>query len=359
MRFTTCLSFAAQLRLPPSLALKGRETCLINAVAVQVSTGRHSCGQPTNQELSVYGETPRRRAGFQLNCSHEMARDLEDVMVNETETQRFNEAYRKFERGDRAGALAELRELSRVITDPWYKTALLYHEALFLVEMNDVSTAKQCLDAFKEAFGSLGGAPSDGCQDDLPHNLAVMAGYTEMRVLLAEKREAEALEVVEKLLSRSPQQLSIEGFREISDEIKTHHGMLLADCGRWKEARPLLETASPPENWKGTLSYYLGHCYYESQEYKRAESKLKEALNSGLACNWEEKARYVLGLVEYHLGNIGAANQQFKLSMQLANPAHPWGEKIWEWLEETSRALGGYDEADQYRKRRLLDSTVN
>jgi tetratricopeptide (TPR) repeat protein len=272
--------------------------------------------------------------------------------MNEPETQRFNEACRKFEAGNRAEALQELRSLARSLGDPLDKAALLYHEVLFLVDMQEIAEARQRLESLKSMLASLGEPPRDGYQDELPRNLAVMLGYTEMKVLLAEQNETKALQTLEELFARYPKQLSIPGFRQIHDELVTYRGFFLADAGRWTEARPFLENASPPEAWKNVLCYYLGHCYYVFSEYQRAESKLVEALDLGLAGDWECKARYVLGIVEYHLGNIEDAKDQFTQYLRRENPESLNNPKVWEWLEAVSVALGEYEEAEKYRKRR-------
>jgi tetratricopeptide (TPR) repeat protein len=281
--------------------------------------------------------------------------------MNDPETQRFNDAYRKFEAGNRTEALLELRSLAPGLVDPWDKAVLLYHEVLFLVDMHEIPEARQRLEGLKLLLASLGKPSVDGYQDELPRNLAVMFGYTEFKVLLAEKNQTKALQTLEELLSRYPKRLSTPGFHEILDELGTYRGFLMADADRWVEARPFLENASPPESWKSVLCYYLGHCYYFFHEYEHAESKLVEALGLGLTGDWECKARYVLGIVEYHLGDFKEAKNQFTLYLRKENPEALGKTKIWEWLEELSVVLGEYEEAEKYRKRRdpQTDSTVN
>lgn len=273
--------------------------------------------------------------------------------MNESQTERFNAIYRKLAEGNRAEALRELRELARALDEPWSKTALLYHEALFLLEMARVTEARQSLENFKTALGSIAAPPLDGYEDDLAHNLAVMGAYTEVRVLLAEHKEERALKVLEDLLLRYPKQLSIPGFREILVQIKIYHGMLLADVDRWKEARSVLEDAFPPEVWRSVVSYYLGHCYYVFHEYERAAAKLRQALDLGLTDHWEGRAHYILGLVEYHLGNPKAAKREFELFLKTAEPEYLSTTKIWEWLEATAEALGLYNEAIEYHEQSL------
>lgn len=76
--------------------------------------------------------------------------------MNEIESARLNESYRKFADGDQVEALHELQGLAGAITEPWSKSALLYHETLFLVEMGRISEARRCLEEFKRALTPLG-----------------------------------------------------------------------------------------------------------------------------------------------------------------------------------------------------------
>jgi tetratricopeptide (TPR) repeat protein len=281
--------------------------------------------------------------------------------MEDTITKHLNEMYRKFEGGKQAQALQELREFSQTLHDPWDKTEFLYHETLWLLELSDVKSARGKLGELKANVSALTTPPEDSYEIVLPLSLTVMTGYAELKVLLAEKNESEALNLVEWLLSRYPKQLSTPDFKVLFDEIKTHQGFLLANAERWTEARPILETAVFPREWRNVICYYLGYCYYEFREYERARSKLMEALSLGLIDSWARKAHYLAGIVEYHLGDIIAAKMQFELCVKTASSEYLATTKIREWLEVTSRVLGEYDEAEKYRKRRgnPTDSTVN
>jgi hypothetical protein len=175
--------------------------------------------------------------------------------MNKSENQQFETTYRKFETGSRVEALRELRELASKLKDPSDRLTLLYNEILFLLEMNKVLEARLRLATLGTVVATLGELPPDSSRDDAPTNLAVMVRYTELRVLFAEGNEPEALRVLEGLLGRYPKQLSIPGFRRILNEIETHHGLLLADAGRWPEAKPALERASPPVQWRSVVCW--------------------------------------------------------------------------------------------------------
>jgi len=277
--------------------------------------------------------------------------------MNQSEALRVTEAYRQFEAGECIKAVKGLREFADRIDDPWTKAELLYHQIIFLAQVDDAVHARSCFNELERAVGLL--LPEvvlDTSDDTPPANLAVMVRYAEMKTLLAERSQVQALEVLEYLVSQYPAQLSGPG-TEILNDIDLHHGFLLADAGRWRQAKPFLEKAHPPEAWKSVVCYYVGHCHYEFREYECAKQKLMEALHVGLSGDWEGGAHYVLGLVEYHLGEMKAAKEQFELCVKTADPRYLGASRIWEWLEAASRALGMEEDADKYRRLHAASET--
>jgi len=274
-------------------------------------------------------------------------------MLNEIDTQRFNEVYSRFEAGEYSRALQGLRDLAGGIVDPWDKTELLYHEAMFLLEMRKIAEARQRVADLNEALESLVKTPSDGDEYDVRVSLPVMARHADLKVAIKEGKTLEALQLIEDLITRYPKQLSLPQFRTMFDEVKMLRGVILADAGRWKEAKPFLEDATPPEVWRNFHRYYLGHCYYELGEYRLAREKLTDALDLGLPSSWEAKAHYILGLVEYGLSDMDAAKRHFELCVKSPGQKYLDIAEIWEGLEMTSRALGLHAEAENYRRLRV------
>ncbi len=273
-------------------------------------------------------------------------------MLSETDTKRFNRACSKFEAGEYSQALQELRDLAKGILEPMDKAALLYHETLFLEEMSRIPEARLSLEELKRIIAAIVESPSDREEFNVRATLSVMFQHAELRVTVAEGKEVEALALTEDLLSRYPKQLRIAECLTIFNEVKTLRGILLADVGRWAEARPFLEQATPPDAWSSHILYYLGHCYYEFQEYGRARDKLVEALNRGVPGRWQGMAHYVLGLVYYHLSDLKAAKCQFELCLKTADPTYLDKTNIWEWLEATSRGLGLEEDVEKYKRMR-------
>jgi hypothetical protein len=141
--------------------------------------------------------------------------------------------------------LQELRELAKQTSDPWQKAELHSHEVIFLIELDEIAVARQRVDELDKDVRSLISQPVDGYEYDLKICLPLEVGYLEVRVAYAERRAHEALGLLDELVSRYPQQLSIPEFLEINHQLGTLRGFLLGDLGRWEEAEPQLESASP------------------------------------------------------------------------------------------------------------------
>ena len=263
----------------------------------------------------------------------------------------FEEVCRKFEAHHDAQALQELRDLFSRVDDPWDMAWLNYQEILFLVDMGNAPDARQRLEDLKRTLASRVDlkAPSDVGELNPHITLPMLHRHAEIRVAIAEGKEGEALKLIEDLEARYPKQLALPEFKALREDVATIRGFLLANAGRWDDARLCLENVTPLEERKGQHSYYLGRCYHESKQYERAKNKLIEALAAGLEPPTDGAAHYILGLVQYRLSDMEAAKAQFELSLKTADPAY-LGTEIWGWLEATSRALGLQTEAENYRK---------
>lgn len=278
-----------------------------------------------------------------------------DPIMNPTNARRFDGAYKKYEDGNCSQALQELRELAKDLSNPWEKAEVDAHEVIFLVEMDEITAARQRVEELNKTVGSLISKPVDGYEYDLEISLPVMARYLEIRVAAAERRAHEALSLLDELVSRYPKQLSIPEFRDISHQLRSLRGFLLGDLGRWEEAEPQLESASPPDKWRSTYCYYLGRCEFELKKYRKAKEKFREAISLGLTSPLENEAHYTLGITEYYLSDMRAAKYQFEFCAKAADKREIDMARLWEWLEATSMALGQLDEGENYHKL-MIDS---
>lgn len=274
----------------------------------------------------------------------------QDSVLSATESQRFNDLYNKFNEGHFPEALGELKQLMKEVSHPWAKVALLYHEALFLLEMRETSDARDRLEDFKRALASQGAPPDDSFVDDLPLNLAVMALYTEVRVLYMEGERPRALEALDELNSRYPKQLSVPGFEQTRNDLEALRGMLLSEAHRWTEARPYLEKASERPQWHEFILWHLGHCHYGVGEYELARETLLQALKTSLPPKWASAVHDILGRTEFHLGNMESAKRHFEEYVRSADPKRVAESRTFEWLEKTCAAKGLHDESERYRE---------
>lgn len=276
--------------------------------------------------------------------------------MDERESQLFEEACHKRDAGRDADALQDLRALIRSVTDPADRAGLLYHEVLWLIDLEDASMAKERVEELKRLVATIAASSPDSSQIEASISLKVMSLFADAKVLLAENQEAKALPVLDALVSNYPKQLALPNFREILAEAQVDRGFILADQEKWGEARAALESVAPLEEQKSLTAYYLGHCYYMLKDYRTARDRLTEALRLGLSQKWEGRAHYMLGLTNYHFNRMEEAKDEFDLCVKTAEPEYLGTTKIWEWLEATSRALGLEREAEKYRQCRTASS---
>lgn len=259
--------------------------------------------------------------------------------MDEREAQLFEEAYHKREAGRHADALRDLRALILSVTDPADKAGLLYHEVLWLADLDDAPMARKRVEELKRLVAAIAGSSSDSPQLEVPISLKVMALFADAKVLLTENDETKALRVLDTLVSDYPKQLTLPNLRKTMAEAQVVRGFILADQAKWEEARAALESVTPLEEQKGLAAYYLGHCYYMLKDYPTARASLTEASRLGLSRKWEGRVHYMLGLTNYHLNRMKEAKDEFELCIKTAEPEYLRTTKIDEWLEATSGAL--------------------
>ena len=256
-------------------------------------------------------------------------------------------------------ALRIVRDLIRETPDGFERFFLFYYEMCWLLEMGAVVEARNKLNDIQTQMSYIDGLgsqvpiePQDSDQEDLGAGSAVVFRFAEAKLLIKEGNEPLALSVLEDLMSRYPRQLSQRIFDQLRREAEMHAGLLLANADRWLEAGVFLERAVPPKHYKPIWSYYLGQYYCTVRNYRRAAKLLKESITSNMPPKWQSRARYMLGLSEYHLAHVKEAKRNFEFCVQTADTEYIRKNNIWGWLEKTSRDLGLMDEAERHRKMR-------
>jgi tetratricopeptide (TPR) repeat protein len=272
-------------------------------------------------------------------------------MMTADQTRLFEQACAIWEAGERTAAVRLVREVSETVADAEDRAGLLYHEVIWLLALPDLRRARAQLDVFKVLVRSITTVPSDSDQLSPGVTLTVMACFAEAKVLIDEGRGIEALRIFEDLESQYPNQISLPPFDDIRSQMPILRGMILANLNKWSDARPLLEKSPSPPGWEGLVAYYLGHLYYESNEFPASRQKLREAIGLHMERKWESRAHYILGLTEYQLSNMIGAKKEFELCAGMADPEYLETTNIWNYLESVSEALGEYVDAKEWRKR--------
>jgi tetratricopeptide (TPR) repeat protein len=259
--------------------------------------------------------------------------------MSDSELQRFQDASTLYSSGRREEAIQELHELARTTLGTADRAGVLYHEVLWLLEVGRISQAREQFNEMKKEMLCVEGTSLDSQGPDLAVSLNVMTHFAEAKLLIAEGNEPQASTVLEKLASRWPNQLSSPNFGEISNEVRVLRGVLLADSGRWQEARSFLESASAPSGWDGFLDFYRGRSYYETSDFAKAKQWFLEALKFKMPPKWEAWTRYMLGRVQYHFSDFSSAKLEFEETLRIADSEFVAKMKVLEWLESTLNAL--------------------
>jgi tetratricopeptide (TPR) repeat protein len=113
-------------------------------------------------------------------------------------------------------------------------------------------------------------------------------------------------------LKESPSRYSYEG-------LQIRRAFILADLGRWKEALPILEGITSPQEYREGVAFYLGHCYVSGKEYKKAKPYLVEALKLGLPPSLEYRAHNELGIVYFALGGYAQVKIELRKRSKVQN----------------------------------------
>lgn len=253
--------------------------------------------------------------------------------------------------GKYAQAYEAFRVLGDETTDRVDKAGILLHAAKTLKLQEKYIAAEDQLRAARELVTDyLGPSPSS---DERIAHLEIYLDYEDADLSWKQGKNKEALAKFESSLKRYEGRLREPDFAGFYELTQTCRAFILADLGRWKEAMPVLEEARsfPEPEYKEGITFYLGHCYLSAGEVEKAEELLAEALKLGLPESLEFRAHCELGMVYNKRRDYAKAKQEFEKCVATADSKYIQHSRIWEWLQDTCRALGLRAEAEDYARR--------
>jgi tetratricopeptide (TPR) repeat protein len=264
--------------------------------------------------------------------------------------QRFQNACRLRDEGKLFEASNEFVQIAEMAADPLDKAGALLYAANTLVMSGQCEAATTKLNAARALMEDYPKA----ARDERFAALELFLDFEDANLfwLRAENPEA-VLRKFEAWLKKYTLPSNDPRAREFYAGIQTRRAFLLADLGRWKEALPILEGITSPQEYKEGIAFYLGHCYVSAHEYKKAKPYLVEALKLGLPLNLEYRAHNELGIVHLALGGYAQAKIEFEKTLQSADPTYLKGSEILKRLEICCRQLGLKVEAEHYARMRL------
>jgi tetratricopeptide (TPR) repeat protein len=167
-------------------------------------------------------------------------------------------------------------------------------------------------------------------------------------VFEAERKDEEALAALSAILKKYRSHIHDESVHTLYNTTRTRYAFLLADLGRYQEARPILESLSEPKTPQNL--FYLGYSYLEKPTYIDAERLLSEALELGLPTHLDYRAHCALGMACYELGDYERARIELERGAEKADAVYLKRAEIWKWLEYTCLSLGLKEDAERYAR---------
>ncbi len=164
-------------------------------------------------------------------------------------------------------------------------------------------------------------------------------------------RYEEALAKFSAVLTAHSAQLRTGEFRFLYEDIQTRRAFLSVTQGKFRDAVPLLNESlafEVSETVKSELFASLGLCYSEMDDFDSARSHLLEAIRLGLVGDWNWRAHYCLGLIDYHTDMFEDAKREFQQCEQFAATYAIPLLDLYGWLAVTCTNLGEISESARY-----------
>jgi tetratricopeptide (TPR) repeat protein len=259
--------------------------------------------------------------------------------------QAFEDAIKLCYSAKPADGIRSLHKLAGSVALPADKVGIGYHEVLWLVELRRLPEARQ---RFFEIQSQLLSIDRVVDLDDrqLVTTLTVMLSFVEAKLLIEEGDKVSSLKILDHLSTNALSAPSTPAFEKMRNEVQTLRGFLLVDAGRYRDALPILESASPPPNWEALVSHYRARCYYELSDCEKAKPLLMEALRLETSAKWQARSHYFLGRIYYANREYSDAKTQFEQSLKFGDPVFARESKAFEWLESANQAFAASPDKD-------------
>jgi tetratricopeptide (TPR) repeat protein len=254
--------------------------------------------------------------------------------------ERFQKAMALRDSGREEEAIRELRAMAEESSDPDEKAAHIFAEGVCLLRLGRLDEARKCNRRAADVSVSRGmRARTDSCE-------AVI--YWE------ERKFKESFGVLDKMLKEYSDLLSTPDFRDLYEMVHQRRAILLAEFGRQREARPLLEEALSFQldaDDKAQLLYYLGVALYTLGDKLGAKARFLEAQQDRPDDYASVSSRFYLGVIYSEEGAYGKALHEFEWVEPRVSLTGIPKDRIYGWLARTYRMTGNTSAAERYEKR--------
>jgi tetratricopeptide (TPR) repeat protein len=218
-----------------------------------------------------------------------------------------------------------------------------------LVAAGEYELAKKELEHVKVLMATCLETGANPNQDDMIR-IAIGIKFEEANLISLAGRAKEATEGYAALLEEYETSLKHHNLHDLRDAIVGERAFLLVDLGVIEQTLPTLEKLEPGHSRNAVLLFYLGYCYVMVKEYRKARTKLKDALAVGLPPHLDFRAHCSLDIAYYFEADYANAKIELEIGAKTASERYLKEARIWKWLEGSCTGLGQTIEAERYRK---------
>jgi len=257
--------------------------------------------------------------------------------------ERFQKAMALRDSGREEEAIRELRAMADEAddpNDPDEKAAFIYGEAVCLLRLGRLDEARKVNRRAADV------SVSDG--------MRARTDFNEAFICWEERKFKKSFGLLNKMLQEYSELLSTPDFRDLYEMVHQRRAILLAEFGRQREARPLLEEALSFQldaDDKAQLLYYLGVALYTLGDKLGAKARFLEAQQDRPDDYASVSSRFYLGVIYSEEGAYGKALHEFEWVEPRVSLTGIPKDRIYGWLARTYRMTGNTSAAERYEKR--------
>jgi tetratricopeptide (TPR) repeat protein len=232
-------------------------------------------------------------------------------------------------------SMAGLAELIDEDADSLNKALVLMEIANGLRQLRRPSDARRKLSEACELLGPT-------------HEYYPRAAFQVALLDMDEENWKGALKTLDDILEQHARVMHTEDHRDLLEEVQRRRGIALTKLGRFREARPLLESLHLQEYDRVATLGYLGVCDFELKDYDAAMKVYEELLSLDPGSVFRAYANYHRGIILFSKGQLARAKSEFEQCLACPERGDIPDQNLLRWLIDTCKGLNLEAEAARY-----------